>query len=117
VTNPLDRPFDAGLQAERTALAWQRTTLAFAIAFLIAARLLVGVLGSLSFLLAAVGLVATAALFLLGHRRYRFAHIVLVRAGGARVPFSSAAPLFVWALTTFLLAGCGLAFTLITALG
>ncbi|GAB3029385.1 hypothetical protein GCM10027052_01610 [Parafrigoribacterium mesophilum] len=117
MTDPLDRPFDAGLQAERTALAWQRTILAFAIAFLVAARLLVGVFCSLSFLLAAIGLVATTALFLLGHRRYRFAHTMLVRARGARVPFSSAVPLYVWVLTTSVLAGCGLAFALIAAPG
>src|SRR5690606_41255898 len=36
----LERPFDSGLQPERTALAWQRTWLSIALALLVGTRLL-----------------------------------------------------------------------------
>lgn len=114
--DPLDRPFDAGLQTERTALSWQRTTLASAVGFLVAARLLIDFLGVLSFLVAAVGLVITAVLFLVGHRRYRSAHEVLAGAAGQRVPLTSAVPLFAWAVVVFCLAVFGLVFVVVIAL-
>ena len=94
----VDSPFDPGLQAERTALSWQRTTLAFSIGSLVVARLLVDYLGSLSFLIAASGLVIAAGLFLMGHRRYRSAHTILVGSSGKRVALPSAMPLLALAL-------------------
>ena len=114
-TQPFDRPFDLGLQAERTALSWQRTTLASAVAFLLAARLLVEVLGTLSFLVAAIGLILTAVLFLVGYRRYRSTHTILVSSSGERVALTSAVPLFAWAIVVFCLAVVGFAFAVIVA--
>lgn len=114
---PLKRPFDVGLQTERTALSWQRTTLAFALGFLLAARLLVTVLGSLSFFLVAGGLILMAGLFLLGYWRYRSAHNILVTSAGERVSLTSALPLFAWALVVFCLAMGGLVLALIAAVG
>lgn len=111
----LDRPFDAGLQSERTALSWQRTTLASAVGFLVAARLLVEFFGILSFLVAAMGLVITAALFLVGHRRYRSVHRILVESAGRRVPMSSATPLFAWTAVVFCLGVFGLVFAIVVA--
>jgi len=115
VRDPLDRPFDVGLQTERTALSWQRTTLASAVAFLLAARLLVEVLGTLSFLVAAMGLILTAALFLVGYQRYRSTHTILVSSSGERVALTSAVPLFAWAIVVFCLAVVGLVFAVIVA--
>lgn len=112
----LDRPFDVGLQAERTALSWQRTSLASAVGFLVAARLLADFFGILSFLVAAVGLVVTAALFAIGHRRYRLAHKILTGSSGERVALTSAVPLFAWAAVAFCLAVFGLAFVIVLAL-
>ncbi|GAA3738170.1 hypothetical protein GCM10022239_12250 [Leifsonia bigeumensis] len=112
-----DRPFDLGLQAERTALSWQRTTLALAVGILIAARLLAEISIVLSSTVAGVGLIATSLLFFVGYRRYRSAHRALVAAAEERVAFSKAFPLFVWALAVFCLAIAGLGFVLTVTLG
>ncbi|MEO6944676.1 MAG: DUF202 domain-containing protein [Lacisediminihabitans sp.] len=117
MSDPLDRPYHEGLQSERTALSWQRTTLAFAVGFLVAARLLMDYFGILSFLVAAVGLVITAALFAIGYRRYRSTHRILIESAGERVPLNSAAPLFMWTAVVFCLAVFGLVFVIILALG
>ena len=116
MSHSLDRPFDAGLQTERTALSWQRTTLASAVGFLVAARLLAEFLGILSFLVAAAGLVVTAALFVIGHRRYRSAHEILTGSSDERVALTSAVPLFAWATVAFCLAVLGLVFVIVLAL-
>ena len=116
MSDPLDRPFDVGLQTERTALSWQRTTLASAVGFLLAARLLMEFFGILSFLVAATGLVITAALFIAGHRRYRSTHRLLVGSARQRVQLSSAVPLFIWTAVVFCLAVFGLAFVIVIAL-
>ena len=115
MSGPLDRPFDAGLQTERTALAWQRTTLSSAVGILVAARLLADFLGILSFFVAAAGIVVVAALFIIGHHRYRSAHEILTGSAGERVALTSAVPLFAWAAVTFCLAGLGLAFVIVLA--
>lgn len=112
---PADRPFDLGLQTERTALSWQRTTLACAVALLLASRLLVELFGPLSFLFAAVGLVLTAVLFLVGSRRYRLTHTILVNSSSDRVALGSAVPLFAWAVGVFCLALVGLVVATIAA--
>ncbi|TFB56730.1 DUF202 domain-containing protein [Cryobacterium tagatosivorans] len=116
MSGTLDRPFDVGLQAERTALSWQRTTLSSAVGFLVAARLLVVDFGILSILVAATGLLITAMLFVIGHRRYRSAHAILVGSSGKRVALTSAVPLFAWAVVVFSLAVFGLAFTILIEL-
>lgn len=111
----LDRPFDEGLQPERTALSWQRTTLAFAVGFLLAARLFANVLGPASYLFVAVGLVVMAGLFVLGYRRYRAAHRILVTAETAHVRLPGAMPLFAVAAAVFGLALCGLVLAMLAA--
>jgi len=113
VSRAFDRPFDAGLQAERTALAWQRTVLSFAIAALVSARLLLNTVSIGSYAVAALGLIMTAVLFYVGHRRYRAVHTTLVQSATDRVRLTSAAPLFLWALSVFLLALTGAAFAII----
>jgi putative membrane protein len=76
-----ERPFDAGLQPERTALAWRRTALSLAVAGLIGARLLPHYWGAAGLLIAAVGIAASVALVLLAHRRYRMHHRVGLPGG------------------------------------
>ena len=116
MTKHPDGPVDAGLQSERTALSWQRTTLAFVVGSLVAARLLAEAIGPFSFLIAAGGLVLAAVLFFLGHRRYRSTHAILVTAAGQRVALTSAVPLFMWAATVLCLGITGTAFIIATAL-
>ena len=66
-----DRPFDAGLQLERTALAWRRTTLSLVVGSLAGARILPEVWGPAGLIVAGVGILASVALFVLAHRRFR----------------------------------------------
>ena len=49
-TSRSDRPFDAGLWVERTALAWRRTALAVAVGSLAALRILPEILGLWAFI-------------------------------------------------------------------
>lgn len=113
MTRAFDRPFDAGLQAERTALAWQRTVLSFAIAALVSARLLLNTVSIGSYAVAALGLIMTAVLFWVGHRRYRAVHTTLIQASTDRIRLTSAAPLFLWALAVFILAIIGAVFAVV----
>lgn len=63
--------FDAGLQPERTRLAWRRTLLALVVAAVVAERLLAPVLGRAALLLAGAGLLAVLALSIAVVRRTR----------------------------------------------
>lgn len=80
-----DRPFDAGLWVERTALAWRRTALAVAVGSLAALRILPEILGSWAFIPAALG--AGVAMVALGltHKRYRRIHTILTTSESERV--------------------------------
>ncbi len=75
--------FDAGLQPERTALAWRRTLLTLAVAWLVALRLLPPVLGTWTLGLEVAGLAVTVALWLLARRRERRTREVLLAGRGA----------------------------------
>lgn len=55
--------FDPGLQPERTALAWRRTTLSLMLGSLVALRLLPPALGTWSFAVGFLGLAATGYLW------------------------------------------------------
>lgn len=81
---------DRGLQAERTALAWQRTGLAASVASLVALRDGI-VTGSVAVIgLAVVALVA--ALFLLGRSRVELPSRVAALRAGAPLPAPAAVP-------------------------
>lgn len=82
------RPFDAGLQPERTALAWRRTALAVAVVSLAALRILPEVLGSWALIPAALGAGVSFVALVLTHRRYRRVHTMLTSSGSDRVALS-----------------------------
>lgn len=58
-----------GVQPERTALAWQRTSLALAVGALGAGRLLQPLIGGAAWVLAGLGVLAAASLARAGRRR------------------------------------------------
>ncbi|WP_062528759.1 DUF202 domain-containing protein [Demequina rhizosphaerae] len=80
-----DRPYDEGLALERTALAWQRTALAFAIASLGAAGVFIPV-GAPAVALAFGGSAFGIATLAVAALRYRAAHRHLHRGGGHLSP-------------------------------
>ena len=63
--------FDPGLQPERTALAWRRTSLSLVAGSLAGARLLLPALGALAVVLGACGVLAGLGLGLVAGRRAR----------------------------------------------
>ena len=69
---------ELGLQPERTALAWQRTALAIALATAVVSRLTWTTIGPVAVVVLVVGLLHCAVLFQGSHHRYR------VRRGVAR---------------------------------
>ena len=87
-TSRSDRPFDAGLWVERTALAWRRTALAVAVGSLAALRILPEVLGAWALIPTALG--AGVAIVALGltHRRYRRIHTILTASESERAALS-----------------------------
>ncbi|GAA2170342.1 hypothetical protein GCM10009846_00350 [Agrococcus versicolor] len=72
--------YDAGLQAERTLLAWHRTCLAVAVGSAIGARLLASHAGIPGFALGLMGLALAGAAWFGAHRRYGRAHRSLMAA-------------------------------------
>lgn len=76
----LDRPFDRGLQPERTALAWQRTGLAMAVGALVATRILPELLGLWALLPGAIGLTLSIVVVAAAHVRYGRYHRGLIDA-------------------------------------
>lgn len=81
MTGSTDRVFDVGLQAERTALAWQRTALVMAVAAVGSGRLAAPALGGLAYGLAAAGLVQAVTVSFAAQRRYRRVHRSLTSHG------------------------------------
>ena len=68
------RPFDAGLQPERTALAWRRTSLSVTVSALISLRVLPHYWGPWGLILAGAGVVLSLVMIVLAHRRYQTHH-------------------------------------------
>ena len=77
-----DKPFDPGLQPERSALAWQRTALAIAVGSLIFGRILATTLGLWALPPMVAGLGLSAALGLKSHQRYAHHHRTLTSGRG-----------------------------------
>ena len=69
-----DKPFDKGLQPERTALAWRRTSLSLAIGALVALRVLPHYWGVWGHITAGLGVILSIVVLLLAHQRYHTSH-------------------------------------------
>ena len=74
VDRPGDHPFDQGLQPERTALAWRRTSLSLTVGALVGTRVLPHFWGASELIIAGAGVIASLAVMTLAHRRYRTHH-------------------------------------------
>ncbi|RUQ98346.1 DUF202 domain-containing protein [Labedella endophytica] len=79
------RPFDPGLQPERTALAWRRTALALVVAAVVGIRVLPTLLGDWAMIPAGAGLVLAVIVLLASHRRYREHHVRLTTSTSDRI--------------------------------
>lgn len=106
-----DRPFDAGLQLERTSLAWRRTALALSVASLAALRIMPDVLGVWALVPTGVGAAASVAALFLAHRSYRRIHTALTSSetwrtdlSGGGLPALIAGVMVLVGLTAFLAA-------------
>ena len=82
MTGAADPAHDHGLQAERTALAWRRTSLALAVAAAGAGRLAARTLGVLALALAGLGLIQAVAVGWRAAGRYRAVRRALASGSG-----------------------------------
>jgi putative membrane protein len=89
VSTTAGRPFDPGLQPERTLLAWRRTCLALGVAATVAVRFAAEVLGPFSLVLGAAGIATAVGAYVVAARRYRVAHEALTASG--RLPVDGTA--------------------------
>lgn len=107
--------FDAGLQPERTELAWRRTALALAIGSLVMLRLLPAVFDDPWWVLSGVaGLIASGLLWGVTRRRFTVIN-ALLRRDGHRAALPDAAPLAALAALGIVGGLFGLAMVLVTA--
>ena len=107
-----DRVFDAGLQAERTALAWRRTALAMAAAAVGAGRLAAPAIGVLAVVLAALGLVQAGFVSYRAQRRYHAVHSSLTTHGDLTAVRAGGLPIAALALSGVVVGLLALAFAL-----
>lgn len=110
MSRPPGRVFDAGLQAERTALAWRRTALAMAVGAVGVGRLAVPVLGALALLAAAVGLAQAVLVAVAAGRRYRLVHESLTSRGDLTGVRQAGVPIGALACSGLLIGALALAF-------
>lgn len=96
-----DRPFDAGLWPERTALAWRRTALAVAVGSLTALRILPEILGLWALIPAALGAGVALVALVLTHRRYLRTHTILTTSESEKVALSGGMLPALLAVATF----------------
>ena len=109
-----DRVFDAGLQLERTALAWQRTLLSVAVGSLAASRGLEYLIGAPAWGFAALGLGSVVVMSVVVRRRYLRAHRHLISVDPSSMPGGA----ILVALCAAIVAGVGLiALMLVIAVG
>ncbi len=109
-----DRPFDPGLQPERTALSWRRTGLALAVASVAGVRVIPERLGAWALLPTCAGLVLSIAVIVVAHVRYRTVHRILVAAGrDGRVPLAGGGLVALVAAAVLILGLASAAFVLV----
>ncbi|RWZ67758.1 DUF202 domain-containing protein [Labedella populi] len=102
------RPFDAGLQPERTALAWRRTALALVVAAVVGIRVLPTLLGAWAVVPAGAGVVLAVVVLVASHHRYREQHIRLTTASTDRIALPDGTlPGLVAAMTLSAAVACG----------
>lgn len=70
----MNRPFDPGLQPERTMLAWSRTVLAIAVGSLVYARIAAVTVGMWAWALAGAGLAVATVVAARSRKRYSYTH-------------------------------------------
>lgn len=108
-----ERPFDPGLQPERTALAWRRTALAVAVGALITVRILPELLGTWAIVPAGAGLILALLILVATHHRYRAHHNLLTSADTDHIPLPDGALPALVAVTV--LGGGALCLTIVLA--
>ncbi|MGY1710803.1 DUF202 domain-containing protein [Geodermatophilus sp. SYSU D00758] len=112
MSGPPGPVFDAGLQAERTALAWRRTALSVAVAAVAAERLAAPALGALSLVVAGAGLAQAVVVAEISWRRYRVVHRSLTRRGDLTGVRTAGLPMAALACSGLLVGVLALAFVL-----
>jgi uncharacterized membrane protein YidH (DUF202 family) len=75
-----ERPFDPGLQTERTLLAWRRTCLSLALASAVAVRLMAPPFAILAVVVGLAGFGVTIIAYAVAAHRYRMVHRSLTEA-------------------------------------
>lgn len=105
-SSPADRPFDTGLQVERTALSWQRTALALSVGCLLGARIVSRELDTTTLAIALGGTVLAAGLYAAARVRYQRRHRLLSEHGD-RTPLGGAGLLALTAAIPVVLAVLG----------
>ena len=104
--------FDAGGQAERTALAWRRTSLGVAVGGVVALRVTGPVLGVVAAVAAVAGSLLAAAAWWLTGRRYRAVQRSLHAQGDLGALARPAAPLVAVCSASCLIGALAVAFVL-----
>ena len=110
------RPFDPGLQPERTALAWRRTALALVVAAIVGIRVLPSLLGAWAIVPAGLGVVLALIIFAASHLRYRAHHHRLTSADTDRIALPGGALPALMTLTALAGGVASLAVALIASL-
>jgi uncharacterized membrane protein YidH (DUF202 family) len=104
--DPRARVYDAGLQPERTLLAWRRTCLSIAAGFVATIKYFTDAIGLWAIVLGAVGLGLVGVAWLVSTLRYRRVHHGLVRHGmlasGGTTPLLVAAAVAIGAVTALI---------------
>ena len=100
--SPDDSPYDPGLQAERTLLAWRRTILSLVICCAAGIRLAAPLVGVAAVVFGAAGVVLALVTYVAVRRRYRQTHEELTESGSLAAV--SSWPLAALAAVTLLVA-------------
>jgi len=112
MSGPRHEVFDAGLQAERTALAWRRTSLAMAVAAVGGARLAAPTIGVAAVALGVAGLLQATLVAANARARYRLVFRSLTGRGDLSAMRRPGLPLAALTCSCMLVGALALAFVL-----